>query len=542
MSTNGIGKTEENWITELGEEAISRLGLRKGLTTLIKTAKALEKEHAGEELPAAPADFRYQTGLKVLEYKDLFLSTLRFPAKIRMYVLEHFPGVVSSLVKTTGELKTEREALAKSEAGRTKAESMLAREKELRAEAKEKTEETRRLLSEEREARRELRDTVRKLEKENAPLKALETGKAALFIATNGGGLGHLSCSLSVARRMKKLDPSMTIVFLTTSLALQVVHREGFVAYALPSPMIATEVPSGEWNRLLEKLLGRLFEMYRFSLCVFDGAAPYASILRTVEGKEDLLRVWLRYYRAKTDEIHEKQRELEQHFDLILMPADSGEYVEEADERHIPMNSLVYLDRDELLPRETVRRIFSIPEENKAVYIQLGAGNINDIHSDLSRIVRALKSIPNVSILLGESIIGDPLDVADPAVTIVRDYPNSRYFGGFDLVITACGYNSFHEVLFHRIPALFLPNTETRTDDQVRRAGEAAKAGFGRMAVDISDETELKRMITELLGLPAGQSEAAAASLLPENGAWEAARILTDRIGEQGEEQSTDED
>ena len=522
-----IGDSKDNWIIELGEEAIASAGDRKALKALIKKAREREAAHRGEALPAGEAaDFRYQTGLKVLKEKDLFLSNLRFPGKIRQAVLERFPEAVQDL-KATSRSLTETQAL------REKAEAECEKTRGRLTEVREK-------LDAEREAHRWLRDEVRRLEKAAAPLAPLNVGKAALFIATNGGGMGHLTCSLSVARRMKKLDPSLTVIFLTTSLALQAVHREGFVAYALPSPMIAEEIPAGEWNRLLEKLLRRLFEMYRFSLCVFDGATPYASILKAVADEKDLLKVWLRYYFAKTEEIHEKQRELEQYFDLILMPADVGVYVDEPDERHLPMNSLVYLDRGELLPRETVRRMFSVPEGNRAVYLQLGAGNINDISGDLSRLLDVLKSLPDVSIILGESIIGAPLDLADPQVTVLRDYPNSRYFAGFDLVIIACGYSSFHEALLHRVPALFLPNAETKTDDQVRRARVAQEAGFGRMLTDTSDEAQLRTVITELLCGPV--EEEAAARLLPENGAWEAARVLTARLAGRGEEPVTDED
>ena len=39
-------------------------------------------------------------------------------------------------------------------------------------------------------------------------------------------------------------------------------------------------------------------------------------------------------------------------------------------------------------------------------------------------------------------MIGDRIDIEMPNLHIIRDYPNSQYFNGFDAVIQAGGYNS----------------------------------------------------------------------------------------------------
>ena len=76
-------------------------------------------------------------------------------------------------------------------------------------------------------------------------------------------------------------------------------------------------------------------------------------------------------------------------------------------------------------------------------------------------------------------MIGARIDVQMPNVHILRDYPNAQYFNGFDAVIQAGGYNSFHETRAFGLPALFYPNLETGMDDQLARCLLAEEEGWG---------------------------------------------------------------
>ena len=76
-------------------------------------------------------------------------------------------------------------------------------------------------------------------------------------------------------------------------------------------------------------------------------------------------------------------------------------------------------------------------------------------------------------------MIGERLNINLPNVKIIRDYPNSMYFKGFDAVISAGGYNSYHEARNLGIPTLFYPNLNTGMDDQSSRCEVAKKEGWG---------------------------------------------------------------
>ncbi|WP_229635446.1 hypothetical protein, partial [Pseudomonas syringae] len=48
-----------------------------------------------------------------------------------------------------------------------------------------------------------------------------------LFLPINGAGLGHVSRALAVAKELRTQKPEAHIVFLTTSIAVHLVYREG---------------------------------------------------------------------------------------------------------------------------------------------------------------------------------------------------------------------------------------------------------------------------------------------------------------------------
>ena len=94
-------------------------------------------------------------------------------------------------------------------------------------------------------------------------------------------------------------------------------------------------------------------------------------------------------------------------------------------------------------------------------------------------VIDSLLENDEVHVVLGESMLGNRLDIEMQRVHIIRDYPNSMYLNAFDYSVQAGGYNSFHEMRLMRIPTLFLPNMNTGMDDQLSRCLEAEKEGWG---------------------------------------------------------------
>jgi len=171
-----------------------------------------------------------------------------------------------------------------------------------------------------------------------------------------------------------------------------------------------------------------------------------------------------------------------EHFDLIVHPGDAIE-VNDSELEHsvttLKVPAITLLKENELVSREKARGRLNLPLEGQVTYVQLGAGQINDIDSEIRMTIDVLLKYPEMHIVLGESMLGHRLDFIHERVHLLRDYPNSLYFNAFDFSIQAGGYNSFHEMRNMGIPTLFYPNMNTGMDDQLARCKVAIAENWG---------------------------------------------------------------
>jgi len=323
----------------------------------------------------------------------------------------------------------------------------------------------------------------------NSGRKIVDPKRCIVFFPTNGVGLGHFTRLFAVAKRVREQDPDVDIVFVTTMAALHLLESEGIPSYHLPGAYMFNDMSSAEWNAITEELLATVFEIHRPSVFVFDGAFPYRGMLNAIKNREGLTNVWLRRGAFKKGGTKIPVDSIE-HFDHILRPGDSVETSVEEINFNTPVTHLkpiLLAKPDQLLSKEQVRTRLGLPMDALAAYIQLGAGKINDIEGQLEMAIRLLNQYDNVHIVVGESIIGDRLELAGERVRVIRDYPNSLSFNGFDFAIMAGGYNSYHEAIAFSLPTLFIPNLNTGMDDQLARvsAGEAVGA-----CLVLNDSTE----------------------------------------------------
>ncbi len=336
--------------------------------------------------------------------------------------------------------------------------------------------------------------------------RELPKGNCIVMFPTNGVGFGHFTRMLAIAKRMKQQDTSLEIIFFTTMPTLHLLKPYGIPAHHISGPKYFKGVDSNEWNALLEEELTLCFETHKPSMFIFDGAFPYRGMLRAIQGREVLKKIWMRRgmfrkgARIPVDSI--------QHFDSIIRPGDAIGYSEEELDHgleilHSP--PIILLDEDELLSREKARYRLGIPLDCHAVYVQLGAGQINDISSEIRMTVDALLKHENLHVILGESMIGSRIEIDLPNVHIIRNYPNSQYFNGFDAVVQAGGYNSFHETRAFALPALFYPNMETGMDDQLARCKVAEEEGWGYVVKERTQDS-IREGVKKLLNLDKGKS------------------------------------
>jgi UDP-N-acetylglucosamine--N-acetylmuramyl-(pentapeptide) pyrophosphoryl-undecaprenol N-acetylglucosamine transferase len=338
-------------------------------------------------------------------------------------------------------------------------------------------------------------------EKEEKILQHDEINDCVMFFPTNGVGFGHFTRMYALARRFKKYSPSTEIVFFTTMPTLHLLYNEGFVTYHIAGRKKFADISAGEWNALVEEHLSLAFEQHKPSMFIFDGAFPYRGMLNAIRGQKATRKIWMRRGTFKkgssipVDSIA--------HFDTIVHPEDSVPLAPNEFEHGVESLTcapIVLLDEDDLLPRNAARNRLNLPQEGRVVYVQLGAGRINEIDSEIRITVEALLKHDDVTVVLGESMLGERIDINLDRVVLLRDYPNSMYFNAFDATVQAGGYNSFHETRRFGLPALFYPNMQTGMDDQLARCKVAEQEGWGHV-VEKRNQLSISEGIEKLFSI-----------------------------------------
>ena len=328
-------------------------------------------------------------------------------------------------------------------------------------------------------------------------LKGGPSNTVVLF-PTNGVGFGHFTRMYALARRLRRKNPDLEIIFFTTMPTLHIPYADGFPTYHLAGPKKFGGMDSEAWNAMVQEMLTLVLETHRPSAFVFDGAFPYRGMLDSLDTIAVPKKIWVRrgmFRKGSSIPVDSIGK-----FDLIVHPGDAVPHASSEVEHNAQVElveAITVLDSDEMWDRVDARRRIGVPEGSTAVYVQLGAGRINDIDSEIRMVIDALLGDSNVHVILGESMLGGRLRIDLDRVHLIRDYPNALFLQAFDYSVQAGGYNSFHEMRTLRIPTLFLPNMNTGMDDQLARCRVAEQEGWGLVATE--DRTSINKDVQKLL-------------------------------------------
>jgi hypothetical protein len=339
----------------------------------------------------------------------------------------------------------------------------------------------------------------------------------ALFISRNGSGLGPLTRLLAYATRA---DSDLEPYFLSLSQAAAVVATFGYQYEYLPS-MTATGLAPGRWHAYFAATVSQAIERIRPSVVVFDGTWPYEGIPAVRETFPDVRWVWSRRGMWKVGQGGDRLFKSEW-FDLVIEPGDFASPDDRgptAKADATRLGPVTLLDVSQLDDRATARAQLGLDPDVPMALVSLGAGNINDTSGDVGASIAALWSLGvQVCVTRPEIAAGGG---GHRDVHVVRKYPLSRHYRAFDLAISACGYNSFHELLRFRVPTLFVPNRATALDDQEARARFATEQGLAHQLPAVTVDAA-KPLLAELLS-HGSQMLARLRELDPGNGAPEGA-------------------
>lgn len=351
---------------------------------------------------------------------------------------------------------------------------------------------------------------------------------SVLFVTSNGTGLGHLTRCMAIARRLP--DGVKPLVF-TLSKALRPVRGQGFYVEYFPSRR-AAHLPGGQWNARLAARLSSLLEEYRPAVVAFDGTFPYRGLRLAIAEHQGPAYVWIRRPMWQPD-VDPEPLSYSEYFDRIIepgefaAPADVGPTVERRGEA-VLVDPITFCDRGELLPREQAQLELGLEPGRAHALIQLGEVPSYErdflMQSCVSQILR--DSETQVAIL--ESAISERFVVPRIVVKVSATYPIARLYRAFDFVISAAGYNSYHELIGFQIPTAFFP-VRKPTDNQPARARYAAEVGVG-VEAGLEPSAAIEALLSES---KRGQMSAKALELSFANGGVAAAQEIA-RLAREG--------
>lgn len=352
-----------------------------------------------------------------------------------------------------------------------------------------------------------------------------------LFMPTNGSGLGHVTRTLAIARRLKQMYPNVEIIFFTNNFALNIIQQEGFLAYYFPSVhLYYPDIDSKDIDSSIEKQLIEIITRHKIDTLVFDGVFPYAYLINAMNKVNNLNSIWIQRGMHKSGKSNTVVKR-EKFFNLIIVPGEANQNYNllEQNNRFHYCPPIIYANEEELLPREVVLKMWNLDPNKKTVYIQLGEGLYNDVNSLIFKVVKFLKNRKDLQIVLGESIIAHKKYNIDPNLFIIKDYPNSIYFNAFDFAIITGSYNTFHETMFFGLPTILFPVKETGTDDHYARANIASQLKTGFVLVDFETK-KFEKAVSKLMNSDINKKMRHNAKYVFKNGADLAAQYIMGSI------------
>lgn len=199
-----------------------------------------------------------------------------------------------------------------------------------------------------------------------------------LFYAVNGLGLGHVTRLLAIARQVRRHLPDAEIVFLTSSEAEDVIFREGFAAFKIPSKTLRAEahLRPATYARMLHTVTLNLLASFHPHILIVDTFPAGVSqellpVLRWDSRKAFIFRV----QRPDIAYAPLTQTTL-QLYDLAIIPHNAGE-------EDIPLppgldsiwtGPILIRDHMEAKSRQEARDRLGLPAEGRVLYVTFGGG------------------------------------------------------------------------------------------------------------------------------------------------------------------------
>ncbi len=364
--------------------------------------------------------------------------------------------------------------------------------------------------------------------KAQAPQPGSTTGQKTVFMPTNGNGLGHAQRCLLIAEAMEQADPVQFAAFPSCTPLIQ---NRGFDCQTLVQK--SDNFPEPFANDLVNHL--RLSDQLGTGdHLVFDGGYVFDSVYRCILEKR-LRATWIRRGLWRPGQINATALEREKIFSQVIVP---NEAFDELNTNYTfgpklhNVGPIVRRDKVDDAQRSLLRDKLKARFDrdfDQLVITMLGGGVAADRSAQIQTICAGLDRRANCLnlILVWPNATIAPAIYGWKGTRVITSQNALKLAQLADLTISAVGYNSFHEIMYHAVPAIFVPQMAPFMDDQERRALAAAERGFASI-VQPQELLLLDREIAAFLdGEKATQIRTALATAdLPEPGNRAAARLI----------------
>lgn len=344
-----------------------------------------------------------------------------------------------------------------------------------------------------------------------------------LLMTSNGAGLGHLTRMLSVAKHFEDAE----ISFFSLSSGSGIAAMRGYETRYFPS-FEASSVSRPIWRERFNAAVASTLDSAYPDLVVFDGTYVYDAITAACRLRGIPL-VWMQRgcWKEEIDQASLQRHNAITVSDAVIVPGDYGchETVDVGGSISLTtVAPITLVARREVQSREAACNTLGLDPSKKHVLVQLGAGNIGSIESSRESAIAAVHALGDEWVpVVGISPIANDVTPVEGA-TNVQAYPLAEQFAAFEFAALAAGYNTVQECVGLGLPAVFVPNPNTITDDQERRAREVEAAGLGFAATTAEDLTSsITRLADDAVR---AEIRSRAKTVSPPTGGAEVAHVL----------------
>ncbi|MEM9583036.1 MAG: hypothetical protein AAGA08_07960 [Pseudomonadota bacterium] len=309
-----------------------------------------------------------------------------------------------------------------------------------------------------------------------------------LFIVVNGVGLGHLTRLLAIAEQLRK-SAQARVAFWCYSRAASILEAHGFEVIQRMTWQ-HLNVEKSAWEVWETADFARLFRDFAPAGVVYDGAAVPASLTNALRmvGTPPIALTWLR--RAMwQNHTNPEYLQAAQHCDLIIEPDDFAATADKgpttwqqtshrgsAEFLRVPAIGLT--TKSDMLTRRQARRKLGLQLRKRTCLISLG-GDAFGRCATAMQLIEETANTAQIELVIARSPLASTADQDSNGPRSISVFPLGRYLSAFDGIISAAGYNSFHEMLaLTDVPLMFVPTIHARLDDQNARAEFACEKGW----------------------------------------------------------------